>query len=334
MSDEKQMLEELSEKEYKWGFTTDIESETVPPGLNEDVIRLISAKKNEPEWLLEWRLKAYRHWLTLPEPDWQKVQFDPVDYQAISYYSAPKETPEKKSLDEVDPCCWPPTRSWAFPIDRAEAPGRRGRGRGFRQRLGGHHLPKKLAEMGVIFMLHLRGRAGAPGAGAKYLGTVVPATDNFYAGPQLRRLHRRHLRLHAEEHPLPDGAQHLLPHQRGQHRPVRAHPHRGRRGQLRQLPGGLHRAAARREPAARRRGGALAMDDAEIKYSTVQNWYPGDEDGKGGIYNFVTKRGDCRGKSTPRSAGPRWRPARPSPGNIPAASCAATTRWASSTRWP
>ncbi|NCQ34880.1 Fe-S cluster assembly protein SufB, partial [bacterium] len=181
MNDEKQLLDDLSRREYKWGFVTDIESETVPPGLNEDVIRLISARKSEPDWMLEFRLRAYRHWLTLTEPTWQKVKFPPVDYQAISYYSAPKPKKKLGSLDEVDPELVEAYEKLGIPLSE-------------QKRLAGVAVDavfdsvsvatthqEKLAGMGVIFMPISEAVQKHPDLIRQYLGKVVPYTDNYYA---------------------------------------------------------------------------------------------------------------------------------------------------------
>ncbi len=302
MNDEKQMLEDLSRQEYKWGFVTDVESETVPAGLNEDVIRFISAKKGEPEWLLEWRLKAFRHWQTLTEPTWQKVQYPPVDYQAISYYSAPKEQPEKKkSLDEVDPEILDTYEKLGIPLTE-------------QKRLAGVAVDavfdsvsvatthqEKLAAMGVIFMPISEAVKEHPELVKKYLGKVVPYTDNFYAalnsavftdgsfvyipkGLKCPIELSTYFRINAEntgqfERTLivaDDDS--YVSYLEGCTAPMRDENQ-------------LHAAVVE----------LYCHDDASIKYSTVQNWYPGDKDGKGGIYNFVTKRALCAGKRSKAS---------------------------------
>ena len=302
MNDEKQMLEDLSRQEYKWGFVTDVESETVPAGLNEDVIRFISAKKGEPEWLLEWRLKAFRHWQTLTEPTWQKVQYPPVDYQAISYYSAPKEQPEKKkSLDEVDPEILDTYEKLGIPLTE-------------QKRLAGVAVDavfdsvsvatthqEKLAAMGVIFMPISEAVKEHPELVKKYLGKVVPYTDNFYAAlnsavftdGSFVYIHKglkcpielsTYFRINAantgqfERTLIVADDDSYVSYLEGCTAPMRDENQ-------------LHAAVVE----------LYCHDDASIKYSTVQNWYPGDKDGKGGIYNFVTKRALCAGKRSKAS---------------------------------
>ncbi len=295
MSDEKQLLDDLSRQKYKWGFVTDIESDTVPPGLNEDVIRFISARKKEPEWMLEFRLKAFRHWQTLSEPDWQKVQFPPVDYQAISYYSAPKPKKKLDSMDEVDPELVATYEKLGIPLSE-------------QKRLAGVAVDavfdsvsvatthqEKLAEMGVIFMPISEAVHEHPDLVRRYLGSVVPHTDNFFAalnaavftdgsfvyipkGLKCPLELSTYFRINAEntgqfERTLivaDEGA--YVSYLEGCTAPQRDENQ-------------LHAAVVE----------LYAHADAGIKYSTVQNWYPGDEDGKGGIYNFVTKRGLCAG---------------------------------------
>ncbi|MGD9545971.1 MAG: Fe-S cluster assembly protein SufB [Candidatus Krumholzibacteriia bacterium] len=295
MSDEKQMLEDLSQQDYKWGFVTAIDADTVPPGLNEDVIRFISAQKNEPEWLLSFRLKAYAHWRTLEEPTWQKVTFPPVDYQAISYYSAPKRQKKLDSLDEVDPELLDTYEKLGIPLTE-------------QKRLAGVAVDAvfdsvsvatthqdKLAAMGVIFMPISEAVRKHPDLVRKYLGKVVPYTDNYYAalnsavftdgsfvyipkGLKCPLELSTYFRINAEntgqfERTLivADDASYVS-YLEGCTAPKRDENQ-------------LHAAVVE----------LFAHDDASIKYSTVQNWYPGDKDGKGGIYNFVTKRGLCAG---------------------------------------
>ncbi len=295
MSDDKQMLEDLSQQDYKWGFVTDIAADTVPPGLNEDVIRFISARKNEPDWMLAFRLKAFSHWQTLKEPTWQKVTFPPVDYQAISYYSAPKQQKKLDGLDEVDPELLDTYEKLGIPLTE-------------QKRLAGVAVDavfdsvsvatthqEKLAAMGVIFMPISEAVQKHPELVRKYLGKVVPYTDNFYAalnsavftdgsfvyipkGLKCPLELSTYFRINAEntgqfERTLivADDAGHVS-YLEGCTAPKRDQNQ-------------LHAAVVE----------LYAHDDASIKYSTVQNWYPGDKDGKGGIYNFVTKRGLCAG---------------------------------------
>ena len=209
---------------YKYGFVTDIESESVPPGLSEDVIRLISAKKGEPEWMLEWRLKAYRHWLTLKEPTWANVKYGPIDYQAISYYAAPKQRPKVESLDQVDPKLLETFEKLGIPI--AE-----------QKRLAGVAVDAvfdsvsvattfraELAKFGVIFCPISEAIREHPDLVRQYLGTVVPTNDNYLRRAQLGGVHRRVVRLHPQGRSLPARAFHLFPYQRVFNWSVRAHP--------------------------------------------------------------------------------------------------------------
>ena len=295
MNDEKKMLEDLSRQQYKWGFTTEIDADTVPPGLSEDVIRLISGRKNEPQWLLEWRLKAYRHWLTLSPPDWQKPKIPPIDFQAISYYSAPKRKQKLDSLDEVDPELVATYDKLGIPLTE-------------QKRLAGVAVDavfdsvsvatthqQKLADLGVVFMSFSEAVREHPDLVRKYLGKVVPYTDNFYAalnsavftdgsvvyvpkGLKCPLELSTYFRINAEntgqfERTLiiaDEGA--YVSYLEGCTAPQRDENQ-------------LHAAVVE----------LYAHSDAQIKYSTVQNWYPGDSEGKGGIYNFVTKRGLCAG---------------------------------------
>jgi Fe-S cluster assembly protein SufB len=291
-------IESQVKKPYQYGWETDIESDKVPAGLTEDVIRLISAKKQEPEWLLEWRLKSYRHWLTMTEPTWQNVHYDPIDYQAIHYYSAPKQDKKPGSLDEVDPKLLATFAKLGIPL--AE-----------RQRLAGVAVDavfdsvsvattfkEKLKEVGVIFLPFSEAVREHPDLVRKYLGSVVPPTDNFFAalnsavftdgsfvfvpkGVRCPMELSTYFRINATatgqfERTLivaEDGAH--VSYLEGCSAPMRDENQ-------------LHAAVVE----------LVALDEAQIKYSTVQNWYPGDEHGKGGIYNFVTKRGACRGRNS------------------------------------
>lgn len=292
-------LESFLDREYSAGFVTDIESVTIPKGLNEDTIRLLSAKKGEPEFMLEWRLAAYRHWLTMETPEWAQVHFPPIDFQDISYYSAPKSKKDgPKSLDEVDPELLRTYEKLGVPLHE-------------RARLAGVAVDavfdsvsvattfrKQLAEVGVIFCSFSEAVKEHPELIKKYLGTVVPPSDNFYAalnsavfsdgsfvfipkGVRCPMELSTYFRINAQdtgqfERTLiiaEEGAS--VSYLEGCTAPMRDENQ-------------LHAAVVE----------LVALDDAKIKYSTVQNWYPGDKDGVGGIYNFVTKRGDCRG---PRS---------------------------------
>jgi Fe-S cluster assembly protein SufB len=301
IEDEKS-FDKLTDKEYKYGFVTDIESDSLPPGLNEDIVRAISKRKNEPEWLMEFRLKAYRHWLTLEEPQWAKVEFPPVDYQALSYYSAPKQKIDMpQSLDDVDPELLATYEKLGIPLGEQEV-------------LAGvanvavdavfdsvsvaTTFKKNLEEMGIIFGSFSDAVKDHPELVKKYLGTVVPYKDNYYAtlnsavfsdgsfcyipkGVKCPMELSTYFRINAQntgqfERTLlvaDEGSQ--VSYLEGCTAPQRDENQ-------------LHAAVVE----------LIAHKDAKIKYSTVQNWYPGDKDGKGGIYNFVTKRGHCRGDNS------------------------------------
>ena len=294
-----EMLEEYAQQEYKWGFVTDIEQVTVPPGLNEDVVRLISAKKKEPEWLLEWRLKAYRHWLKMKEPEWANIHYDPIDYQDMVYYSAPKSAEDRpKSLDEVDPELLATYEKLGIPLKEQEMLAGVAVDAVFDSVSVATTFRKKLAEMGVIFGSFSEAVHEHPELIKKYLGSVVPYTDNFFAalnsavfsdgsfvyipkGVRCPMELSTYFRINAMntgqfERTLivaDEGA--YVSYLEGCTAPMRDEHQ-------------LHAAVVE----------LVAMDDAQIKYSTVQNWYPGDmETGKGGIYNFVTKRGKCEGRN-------------------------------------
>ena len=284
---------------YKYGFTTDVESESFPPGLNEDVITALSKKKEEPEYMLEWRLKAYKHWLTLDEPDWAHIGYPKIDYQDISYYSAPKSNEDKpQSLDEVDPKLLETYDKLGIPLHE-------------RARLAGVAVDavfdsvsvattfkKKLSEAGVIFCPFSEAVHKYPELIKKYLGTVVPQRDNFFTalnsavfsdgsfvyipkGVRCPMELSTYFRINAEntgqfERTLIIADEDsYVSYLEGCTAPMRDENQ-------------LHAAVVE----------LVALKNAEIKYSTVQNWYPGDENGKGGIYNFVTKRGDCRGSNS------------------------------------
>ncbi len=288
------LLRELARQDYKWGFVTDIEADTVPPGLNEDVIRFISAKKHEPEWLLEWRLKAYRHWLTMPEPHWAKVNYPPIDYQAISYYSAPKQKPALASLDEVDPELLETYEKLGIPLHEQKLLAGVAVDAVFDSVSVATTFKAKLTELGIIFCSFSEAVREHPELVRKYLGTVVPSTDNFFAalnsavftdgsfvyvpkGVRCPMELSTYFRINAAntgqfERTLivaDEGA--YVSYLEGCTAPMRDENQ-------------LHAAVVE----------LVALDDAQIKYSTVQNWYPGDKDGEGGIYNFVTKRGAVR----------------------------------------
>jgi Fe-S cluster assembly protein SufB len=299
MSTQGDNVEDLVKREYKHGFVTDIEVDTVPPGLSEDVIRLISAKKKEPEWLLEWRLKAYRHWLEMEDPDWAKLKREPSDYQAISYYSAPKSKEDgPKSLDEVDPRLLETYEKLGIPLHEQKMLAGVAVDAVFDSVSVATTFKQKLADVGVIFCSFSEGVHDHPELIRKYLGSVVPAGDNYFAalnsavftdgsfcfipkGTRCPMELSTYFRINAAntgqfERTLivaEEGS--YVSYLEGCTAPMRDENQ-------------LHAAVVE----------LVALQDATIKYSTVQNWYPGDENGVGGIYNFVTKRGDCRGANS------------------------------------
>jgi Fe-S cluster assembly protein SufB len=290
---EEQLAQDLESSDYKYGFVTDIESDLAPVGLNEDIIAFISAKKKEPDWMLEWRLKAYRHWVTMTEPSWGQIEYSPIDFQGIHYFAAPKQRPEYASLDEVDPELLRTFEKLGIPIQEQKL-------------LAGVAVDvvmdsvsvattfkETLAEYGVIFCPISEAIQEHPDLVRKYLGSVVPHTDNFYAA--------------LNSAVFTDGSFCYIP--KGVRCPMELSTYfrinEAKTGQFERtliiaedksyvsyLEGctapmrdenQLHAAVVE----------LVALEDAEIKYSTVQNWYPGDSEGKGGIYNFVTKRGIC-----------------------------------------
>jgi Fe-S cluster assembly protein SufB len=289
-------IETFANQEYKWGFVTDIESEEIPRGLSEDVIRLISAKKKEPEWLLEWRLKAYRHWLQMKEPHWANVHFPPIDFQDIIYYAAPKSKGDApKSLDDVDPELLKTYEKLGIPLQERALLAGVAVDAVFDSVSVATTFKEKLKDMGIIFCSFSDAVQEHPELVRQYLGTVVPATDNFYAalnsavfsdgsfcyvpkGVRCPMELSTYFRINAKgtgqfERTLivaDEGA--YVSYLEGCTAPMRD-------------TNQLHAAVVE----------LVALDNAQIKYSTVQNWYPGDKEGKGGIYNFVTKRGACRG---------------------------------------
>ena len=256
MSTATKQIEELANTEYKYGFATDVEQDIIPIGLDEDVVRLISSKKGEPEWLLDWRLKAFRAWLKMTEPHWQNVTYAPIDYQGVSYYAAPSEKKKLNSLDEVDPEIRATFNKLGIPIEEQKLLVERRRRRGVRFGVGGHDVPQQAGGARHHLLLVLRSGEGPsrPGQGVPRLGRA--AHRQLFCRAQLGGVQRRQLRLHPEGHALPDGAVDLFPHQRQEHRPVRAHADHRRRGRVCQLPRRLHGADARRKPAAR--GGGRA----------------------------------------------------------------------------
>ncbi|MBK7379059.1 MAG: Fe-S cluster assembly protein SufB [Ignavibacteriales bacterium] len=295
---ETQKIEELANKEYKFGFVTDIEADTIPKGLNEEVIRQLSAKKQEPEWMTEWRLKAYRHWLTMEEPKWPNVKYPPVDYQEISYYSAPKKKAALKSLDEVDPELLDTYKKLGISLDEQKMLAGVAVDAVFDSVSVATTFKGKLNEMGIIFCSFSEAVREHPDLVKKYLGSVVPYTDNYYAtlnsavfsdgsfiyipkGVRCPMELSTYFRINAAntgqfERTLiiaDDNA--YVSYLEGCTAPMRDENQ-------------LHAAVVE----------LVALENSQIKYSTVQNWYPGDKDGKGGIYNFVTKRGACRGTNS------------------------------------
>ena len=299
MSTATETIESLVKQEYKYGFVTDVEADSAPPGLNEDIVRLISAKKHEPEFMLAWRLKAYRHWLTMKEPTWPHVHYPPIDYQNAVYYSAPKKKGDgPKSLDEVDPKLLETYEKLGIPLKERERLARVAVDAVFDSVSVGTTFKKQLAEKGIIFCSFSEAVLEHPELVKKYLGMVVPYTDNFFAalnsavfsdgsfcfipkGVRCPMELSTYFRINAAntgqfERTLivaEEGAS--VSYLEGCTAPMRDEHQ-------------LHAAVVE----------LIALDDASIKYSTVQNWYPGDENGKGGIYNFVTKRGLCKGKNS------------------------------------
>src|SRR4026207_1943813 len=295
MSTSTETIEELATREYKYGFVTDVESESIPKGLNEDVVRLISQKKNEPEWLLEWRLKAYRMWLTMKEPTWQNVKYDPINYQDIIYYSAPKKKKVLNSLDEVDPEVRATFDKLGIPIHEQKIFAGVAVDAVFDSVSVATTFREKLASVGIIFCSFSEAVREHPELVKKYLGSVVPYTDNFFAtlnsavfsdgsfayipkGVKCPMELSTYFRINAAstgqfERTLiiaDEGSS--VSYLEGCTAPMRDENQ-------------LHAAVVE----------LVTLDNATIKYSTVQNWYPGDAEGKGGIYNFVTKRGSCLG---------------------------------------
>src|SRR5512135_1678410 len=298
MSTQQQDLDALVAQKYRHGFVTDIESGTVPRGLDEDVIRLISRKKGEPQFMLDWRLKAFRHWLTMPRPDWAHLKIAPIDYQAISYYSAPKKKDGPKSLEEVDPKLLATYEKLGVPLHE-------------RARLAGVAVDavfdsvsvattfkEKLAKAGVIFCPFSDAVRNHPALVEQYLGSVVPYTDNYFAT--------------LNSAVFSDGSFVYVP--KGVRCPMELSTYfrinERNTGQFERTliiaDKGAYVSYLEGCTAPQRDENQLhaavvelvTLDDAEIKYSTVQNWYPGNSEGVGGIYNFVTKRGDCRGTNS------------------------------------
>jgi Fe-S cluster assembly protein SufB len=299
MSTNLNTIRDLAQQDYKWGFVTDIEHEQVPKGLNEDIIRIISAKKQEPEFMLDWRLKAYRHWQSLEkaeaEPKWANVKYAPINYQDIVYYSAPKQKPGLKSLDELDPEILRTYEKLGIPLQEQKMLAGVAVDAVFDSVSVATTFKGKLADLGVIFCSFSEAVQKHPELVKKYLGSVVPYTDNFFASlnaavftdgsfvyvPQGVRCPLElstYFRINAAETGqfertliIADEGSYVS-YLEGCTAPIRDENQ-------------LHAAVVE----------LIALDNAQIKYSTVQNWYPGDKQGRGGIYNFVTKRGACRG---------------------------------------
>jgi len=288
-------IEELANKEYKYGFVTDIEAESLPPGLDEEVIRKLSAIKKEPEWMLEWRLKAYRHWLTLTEPHWANVKYNPVDYQAISYYSAPKKKPQLNSLDEVDPELRETFEKLGISLDEQKRLSGVAVDAVFDSVSVATTFKDTLSELGIIFCSISEAIKNHPDLVKQYLGSVVPYTDNFFAA--------------LNSAVFSDGSFAYIP--KGVRCPMELSTYfrinAANTGQFERTllvaDEGAYVSYLEGCTAPQRDENQLhaavveivALDNAQVKYSTVQNWYAGDKDGKGGIYNFVTKRGMCKG---------------------------------------
>ncbi len=296
-----QTVDRLTQQEYKYGFVTEIESEFAPRGLNEDIVRFISAKKNEPDWLLDWRLKAFRYWTRLKteEPRWAKISHSPIDYQDAYYYAAPKTSSEgPKSLDEIDPELLSTYEKLGIPLKEQERLAGVAVDAVFDSVSVATTFKGKLAELGIIFCSFSEAVQEHPELVRKYLGSVVPYSDNFYAtlnsavfsdgsfvfvpkGVRSPMELSTYFRINAAETGqfertliiAEEGS--YVSYLEGCTAPMRDENQ-------------LHAAVVE----------LVALDDAEIKYSTVQNWYPGDKEGKGGIYNFVTKRGACRGRNS------------------------------------
>jgi Fe-S cluster assembly protein SufB len=295
MSTSTDTIEQLATREYKYGFETDVDADTFAPGLNEDVVRRLSAVKGEPDWLLDFRLKAYRAWLDRREPTWHNLRIEPIDYQALSYYSAPRRKPQLKSLDEVDPEVRKTFEKLGIPLEEQKLLSGVAVDAVFDSVSVATTFREKLGELGIIFCSFSEAVKHHPELVRTYLGSVVPYTDNFYAtlnsavfsdgsfvyvpkGVRCPMELSTYFRINAKntgqfERTLiiaDEGAQ-------VSYLEVCTAPMRDENQ--------LHAAVVE----------LVALDGATIKYSTIQNWYPGDSEGKGGIYNFVTKRGDCRG---------------------------------------
>jgi len=291
-------IQEFADKEYEYGFVTQFEADEAPVGLNEDVIRLISQKKGEPAWMLEWRLKAYRHWLTLKEPTWANVHHAPIDYQAIKYYSAPKPKKTLGSMDEVDPEIRKTFERLGVPIEEQKVLAGVAVDAVIDSVSVATTFKKQLAEKGIIFCSMTEAIREHPDLVKKWIGSVVPYTDNYFAslnsavftdgsfcyipkGVRCPVELSTYFRINAaqtgqfERTLIVADESSYVSYLEGCTAPMRAENQ-------------LHAAVVE----------IVALDDAQVKYSTIQNWYPGDKEGVGGIYNFVTKRGKCLGKNS------------------------------------
>ena len=263
---------------YEAGFVTDIDSDTLPPGLDESTVRAISARKQEPEWLLAWRLDAFRHWQSIEPPKWAHLEFPPIDYRAISYYSAPRSQSNRpQSLDEVDPALLRTYEKLGIPLHERAALAGVAVDVVFDSVSITTTFKEKLLEAGVIFCSLAEAVATHPELVRKYLGSVVPVRDNFLRDIELGRLQRRLVRLCAGGRALSDGALDVLSHQRAQHRPIRTDADHRRARRVRELSRRLHGAACATNinymlPSLN----SSLSTTQQIKYSTVQNWYPGD----------------------------------------------------------
>ncbi|HET6680110.1 MAG TPA: Fe-S cluster assembly protein SufB [Gemmatimonadaceae bacterium] len=291
-------IDQLVSREYAYGFTTDIESDTIPPGLSEDVIRVISAKKNEPAFLLEWRLKAYRRWITMREPHWSNVSYPPVDYQAISYYSAPRTKKPLGSLDEVDPTLLETYTKLGIPLSEQKVLAGVAVDAVFDSVSVGTTYKAELAKLGIIFCSFGEAVQHHPELVEKYLGSVVPHSDNFFAA--------------LNSAVFSDGSFVYVP--KGVRCPMELSTYfrinASGTGQFERTliiaDEGAHVSYLEGCTAPKRDENQLhaavvelvALENATVKYSTVQNWFAGDEEGKGGVYNFVTKRGKCAGRKS------------------------------------
>jgi Fe-S cluster assembly protein SufB len=299
MSTNLNTIRDLAEREYKWGFVTAVEEERVPKGLNEDIIRLISAKKNEPEFMLQWRLRAYHHWASLEkaqaEPKWANVKYGPIDYQEIVYYSAPKQKSGLTSLEELDPEILRTYEKLGIPLEEQKHLAGVAVDAVFDSVSVATTFKEKLAELGIVFCSFSEAVQKHPDLVQKYLGSVVPYSDNFFAalnaavftdgsfvyvprGVRCPMELSTYFRINAantgqfERTLIVADEGSYVSYLEGCTAPIRDENQ-------------LHAAVVE----------LIALDNAQIKYSTVQNWYPGDKEGKGGIYNFVTKRGKCLG---------------------------------------